>query len=89
LQWAVAIDLEQTLAKLTKLLDELRGVIRGGVRDAPEDRLPRLLLEQVQLMTHLHIKFLKLKQARFWQITMILSGTSFRRRGIKLARTMR
>ena len=74
LQGALKTNLEATMAKVTKLLDDLEASSEEVLAMLQKTANVNVLLEEVQLFTHLHVKFLKLRQATYWQITTILKA---------------
>ena len=74
LQAKLAKDLEGTMAHVSQLLDELEQVSEEVLTSLQKTADIDVLFEEVQLYTHLHVKFLKAKQATYWQLTTMLKA---------------
>ena len=74
LQGMLAKDLEGTMTRVRSLLDELEKSSEEVLASLQKSADVDVLFEEVQLFLHLHIKFLKLQQATYWQMTTILKA---------------
>ena len=74
LQSKIAVDLEGTVAQVKGLLDRLEASSEEVLATLQKTADIDVLFEQVQLYTHLHVKFLKAKEATYWQLTTLLKA---------------
>lgn len=72
LQAKIATNLEGTMSRVKGLLDTLEKSSEEVLATLQKTADIDVLFEQVQLFTHLHVKFLKAKDATYWQLTTLL-----------------
>jgi hypothetical protein len=74
LQSKLATDLQGTITHVKGLLERLERSSEEVLATLQKTADIDVLFEQVQLFTHVHVKFLKAKQATYWQLTAMLKA---------------